>query len=671
MTPRKAAAVVFAALAAGIAPVDEVLPSSWAAANLVVPDGPRAGARWDPELTPYLVEIVDQLAVTSPVNLVGVQKSAQTGFTLVGQVWLGYVIDVAPARTMMVLPTIAAAQDFNREKLSPTIEGSPKLRQKVRRQVSRSSEGSTALNKRFTGGSIVITGANSAADLRSKTVKYAFGDEIEEWPVDLDKQGDPLAMLEARQMAFLATGDWKRLLGSTPTLKGGRVDVVFEAGDQRYWQVPCPHCGEEQRLTFHPDSNGNGGLRFDKEWPHNAWYACRHCGAEIEHWQKDAMVKAGHWVATQPGPGRHPSYHIDTLHSLLVGWNDIAAKFLESKDDPSKLKTFVNLWLGEGWEERGEAPEWKLLYARREEYAERMVPPGGLVLTGSADIQKAGIFYEVLAWGVGLVSWVVEAGYLEGETADETNEVWGKLAEVAASRYEDACGNLQGIEAFAVDAGYCSNQVYQWVRSRHRAYAVKGMPGWYHPPVGTPTKQDITLRGKKVRRGVMLWPVGTWSLKAEFYAYLRKEGRRDGAEADPPGYCHFGNWQDERYFQQLTAEHLKDREVKGRIVREWVASGENHYHDCRIYNMAMAAHLHLSSLRPDQWQALATARSVAKADQADMVAMMNRSIVPAPPPAAAPRTAFATPAPVTAAARNTTPSAPPPPGKKSLVDRLV
>jgi hypothetical protein len=30
---------------------------------------------------------------------------------------------------------------------------------------------------------------------------------------------------------------------------------------------------------------------------------------------------------------------------------------------------------------------------------------------------------------------------------------------------------------------------------------------------------------------------------------LRKEGLRAGAEADPPGYCHFPAWLDEAYFR--------------------------------------------------------------------------------------------------------------------------
>ncbi len=618
MNRGKAFFAVLRALALGIAPLRSVLPSVWGAENLVVPDGPWAGTLWDPSRTPYLPEIVDHLAADSAVNLVTVRKSAQTGFTMIGQVWLGYVVDVAPAKTMVVMPTIAVARDFNREKLSPTIEATTALKRKVRRQVARSSDGSTALSKRFSGGSITLTGANSAADLRSKTVRNAFGDEIEEWPIDLDGQGDPLAMLEARQMSFLAEGTWKRLLGSTPGVKGGRSDGLFEDGDQRYWHVPCPHCGEYQRLTFFPDADGLGGLRFDQTWPHNAWYGCRHCGGVIEHSHKAEMVKAGRWVAEVEEPGRHPSYHIDTLHSLLVTWNDIAAKFLASKDDPSKLKAFWNLWLGLPWEERGEAPEWARLFGRREGYSFGSVPLGGLVITAAADIQRDGIYYEVVAWGDGLTSWTIDAGFLEGETADEAGKVWGDLGAVYERKYRDGQGHLFGIDAFAVDAGYQSSQVYDWTRRRPLARAVKGLPGWYTPIIGSPSKVDVSLRGRKLRGGARLWPVGTWTLKAILYANLRKEGRRDGAEMDPPGYCHFGEDLDERYFQQLTAEFLKDREVKGRVIREWVASGANHFHDCRVYNMAMAEHLGLGRLGPEQWAALRAQRQ-AHAVPADLV----------------------------------------------------
>ncbi len=161
----------------------------------------------------------------------------------------------------------------------------------------RSGQSSTALSKRFPGGSLTLTGANSAADLRSKTVQRVACDEIDEWPLDLDGQGDPMEMVDARQISFHATGDYKKFEASTPTIKGqSRIDSAFESGDQRYWQCPCPHCGTFQRLVF-GGKDRDHGLKFNKEWPYEAHYVCSDCGCAIEHHQSVKWCRPGNgWL---------------------------------------------------------------------------------------------------------------------------------------------------------------------------------------------------------------------------------------------------------------------------------------------------------------------------------------------------------------------------------------
>jgi hypothetical protein len=51
-------ALAMRALAEAIKPPVPMEPSVWAAANLIVPDGPRAGQSFDLSLTPYLAEPV-------------------------------------------------------------------------------------------------------------------------------------------------------------------------------------------------------------------------------------------------------------------------------------------------------------------------------------------------------------------------------------------------------------------------------------------------------------------------------------------------------------------------------------------------------------------------------------------------------------------------------------
>lgn len=635
--------IVFTALARGLAPDELVEPVEWAENHLILPDGPYQGQKWVRDHAPYWVEVLNLLSSSSPETIIAVRKSAQVGFTQIALAWLGYIVDISPADTLVVFPNIKSLNDFNRVKLHRSFSGSPRLRRKVVEQKSRSADGSTTTIKQFPGGAIVLTWSSSTADLRSKTVKNAFCDEVDEWPKDLDGQGDPMAMVDARQKSFHDTGEYKKLVGSTPTIKKiSRIDAVFEAGDQRFWQVPCPHCREFQRLVF-------ASLKFEPTYPHNARYACGHCGALIEHHEKKAMVRAGKWVATAPGPGRHPSFHIDALSSLLTTWDKIAEEFVAAKDDPAKLKAFVNLTLGEAWEARGDAPESERLYALREDYEQGVIPHGGLVITGAADVQKTGIYYETLAWGVGETNWSIETGFLPGDTADPHDQVWKALDAVRGRQYPDAYGNRWPLDAFGIDANYNADAVYAWLRRwpQHNTFALQGRPGWGRPPLMPPESREVSWDGKKKRRGLKVWGVGIYDLKAKLYAALRKKGIKEGEELDPAGYCHFSREHDLSYFQQLVAEQVKEKKnQRGYVEMIWERTGENHFHDCRIYNMALAAHLGVGRLTDEQWAQRAAIRNVPPEKvQGDLFAPLGRIAPPPPGPKPKPMAAQQTESP--------------------------
>ena len=602
----KALPIVAGALAAVLTPPEPIVPSAWAKDHLYVPDGPRASERWDPSLTPYVAEIIDLLGPDSPHNRVVVRKSAQTGLSIAGLAWLGSLIDGAPANMAYVLPTDEARNDFNSEKLTPTIEHTSALNKKIRKQLSRSGDGSTAKKKKFPGGTLNLLNANSAPDLRSKTLKYAVADEVDEWPDDLEGQGDPWELFEGRFISFHASADWKIFEISTPTIKGSsRIDADFEVGDQRFLFCKCPHCGARIRLLFE-------NLRYNPKPPYQAHYVCQESGCIIEPHEKPAMLRGAKFKATNVEEGLYPSFHVDALTSQLTTWDKIAEKFVQAKGDPRKEKTFWNIWLGLAYEMRGDAPDFERLMERREEYAEGVIPPRGLLLTAGCDVQHTGIWAEVIAFAPDKQSWTVTARWLEGDTTDANGGAFLLLAALYDEWFSDSFGGQRQLDAMAIDAGDGgrANQVYTFVRSRPRAYAIKGLPGWTTPAIGTPSKVDIRIGGKKKRRGATLWPVGTWSLKAEFYTNLRKVGMSGGQEFDPPGYCHFGAFLGINFFKQITAEYLTDELHRGRRRKVWKESGENHLLDCRIYGMAMADHLGLHRKTETDWLMLAKERGV-------------------------------------------------------------
>jgi phage terminase large subunit GpA-like protein len=565
----RAADIFSGAVADVLMPAEELSPSKWAEAHLTVPDGPLAGQKFSLALAEYLREPLDMLGPDSPVNDIAVMKSAQTGFTTMIIAAIGFMIDRAPCHALLIQPTRDALSDFNRLKLDPAIKASPVLQRKVASQTSRSSAGSTMHTKVFPGGTIALAIASSAADLRSKTVRVLLRDEIDQYPDDLDGQGSSLEISDGRLMAFLNQGDWKKVDVSTPTVKGAsKIERRYEQGDKRRWRVPCPGCGEEFTFEF-------SGLRFAETFPHKAHYVAPCCGSVIENHQKRELLRRGRWVATASRPGAFPSYHLSALESPFVPFDAIAAERVAVGDDPTRLRTFDNLWLGIAHEVQGDSPDAESLMLRRESGLKRgHIPARGLVLVASADVQGNGIWFEVIAIASNRESWVVETGFLSGATEAPDCEPFEQLRDRVLDRdWPDAFGRTRKLDALGVDSGFRSHVVYSWVRANQRVrantqgadtvLALKGGEGWDRPAIGLPSVVDINFAGKRVRGGAAIRVVGTFSLKSVFYEDLWKLGTKSGKSSDPPGLCHFPDFIDDVYFRQLTSVRRQRDRAKG------------------------------------------------------------------------------------------------------------
>ncbi|GHT97976.1 hypothetical protein FACS1894126_2970 [Alphaproteobacteria bacterium] len=71
-----------------------------------------------------------------------------------------------------------------------------------------------------------------------------------------------------------------------------------------------------------------------------------------------------------------------TLYSPVgwLSWEACAQNYEMAKDDEQLLKAWTNTTLGIPWEEKGEAPDWGILFDRREHYRIGSIPNGGYVL---------------------------------------------------------------------------------------------------------------------------------------------------------------------------------------------------------------------------------------------------------------------------------------------------
>ena len=559
--------------------------------------------RWRTSRTPYLKAIMDCLSPTSPVERVVFMKAAQLGATEMGSNWIGYVIHHAPGPMMAVWPTVEMAKRNSKQRIDPLIEESPALAGLIAPARSRDA-GNTILAKEFRGGVLVMTGANSAVGLRSMPVRYLFLDEVDGYPLDVEGEGDAISLAEARTRTFTRR---KIFIVSTPTIAGASsIEREYEASDQRRYFVPCPHCAHAQWLRFEQ-------LRWERGRPETVAYICESCEMPIAEHHKTSMLAQGQWRATAPGNGRTAGFHLSSLYSP-VGWRtwrEIAAAWESAIDkttgSASAIKTFKNTELGETWVEDGEAPDWQQLLERREDYRIGTVPHGGLLLVGGADVQKDRIEVSVWAFGRGKEAWLVEHRVLMGDTARDP--VWTQLRAMLAETWTHACGAQLPLARFAIDTGYATQEAYTFVRACRdpRVMAIKGAARGA-ALIGTPTAVDVSVGGKKLRRGLKLYSVTVGIAKQELYNHLRKQASvaEDGTTLTyPPGYIHLPKV-DAEFLQQLCAEQLVTRRDRnGYPKREWQKLRErNESLDAFVYCRAAASAAGLDRFEERHWREL-------------------------------------------------------------------
>ena len=531
---------------------------------------------WRTSRTPYLREPMDVLSSNSTVQRVVLMFAAQTGKTEAGSNWLGYVIAHAPGPMLCVQPTVEMAKRLSKQRLESMITETPCLSERIAPARSRDS-GNTMFSKEFPGGMMLLTGANSATGLRSTPCRYIFCDEVDAFPLDVDGEGDPVSLAEKRATTFARR---KILLTSTPTVKDfSRIEAEYERSDQRRYFCPCPSCGAMQWLKW-------AQLKWENNDPNTAKYECEKCGERFAEIHKPVMLRKGEWRATAPSDGKTAGFQLSGLYSPLgwLSWADMVDDFLRAKADAPMLKSFVNTRLAETWEEDYASKVSATgLQERCEHYEPAMLPEGALALTVGVDVQDNRLAVSVWCWGREEEGWLIDHQEIYGDPSRP--ELWKQLDEVVLREWPHALGVKLRPDVVAIDSGgHFTAETYQYARERGRqgVIAIKGQSQRDKPPIGKATKVDVNYRGKTLKRGALVHPVGSDTIKTTLFGRLKHN--ETGA-----GYLHFHMKTTTEYFEQLTAEKQVLRYSRGGFpVREWVKkpSARNEALDCLVYAYA-------------------------------------------------------------------------------------
>lgn len=530
-----------------MAPPPKLTVSEWADRYRVVSSYSAEPGQWRTARTPYLREIMDCFSDRT-VNLVVFKKCARIGGTEAGLNIVGYFIDQDPSPILIVQPTVDDAKDFSKEQLAPMLADTPQLAGKVRDPRSKDS-GNTVQAKTFQGGGMYLVGANSARGFRRRTARVIDLEEVDGYPPSAGTEGDQIKLTFRRAATF---GKRRKIyMNSTPTIAGkdragrflSRIEDYFSRTDQRYYHVPCPSCGHMQRLVW-------GNLKWDKDQPDTAAYACAGCGAMIAHDEKFAMMAAGRWVPTAP-ERRDRGYAINALYSPWVTWAELAAEFLEAHDDPGKLQVFVNTALGEPWEQPGEKYDpatitREALPTDAEGYP--VVPMGFGVLTAFVDVQDSPGRLEVLvtAWGPGEEAMHLGNWRITGDPVKAA--VWEDLERLRNRAWRHASGATLRIRATGVDSGDNTAAVTNYAKplERRGVFITKGS--------SQPKAQLLTRPAKRSGKyKAMVWMVGTIAAKDLLFGRLRR------VEAPGPGFQRFSTQVDDQFLEQLGAERAIQR----------------------------------------------------------------------------------------------------------------
>lgn len=638
--------VLLAGMEAASRPVDDLTISEHADRYRKV--SAESGSPWPGDFrtdrVPYLREPQDCLHPDHPARRVICRWAAQLGKSTAIENWFCYIVDQAPGSMMIILPTLDEATKFNRVKLQPTIEASPRISHRVMPINSRDEAGSTTSFKKFAGGFCQIVNAGSSKGLQMVSIKYLAMDEVTGYPADVDGRGSPRDQARARQKMY---GDLaKEWQGSTPGIAGEcAISADFEAGDQRYRYLPCPHCGIFQALEF-PQMRGP-----DQEVNLPPHFRCLCCDKPILDGHKREMQERGCWIARRvrdgdepvpamipeadlprwrcdPCEGRcrdwQPSYHLWAAYAPRERFADIWARWVEAEGDTTKLKTFSQQDLAEPYDPGGVSVDWEKIVkcAGAEQIPTRRIPEWAALIVSAADVQGYGIKWGVYAFGPRDQACLIDREIFMG-APDQLDEPWIELADALGRTYPGAGGEERGIELSGVDSGFATDRVYRFCAARPNVYALDGRHQRGLPWLGSPTKKDIKDERKRIIAKVLLYPVGLYDVKTAVTAAMANlvEGVNDKG-LWPRGTIHFaGDLCDDDFAKEMTAERLVDAEEEARASvsrrarhlinpkagREWkkFVGRANDWFDVTVYSYALFWHLaRRQKLTMDRWNDL-------------------------------------------------------------------
>lgn len=596
--------------------LDFLTPSQWAERRRYLSPAQTAlPGFYSFDVAPYLREILDCMSPHSSIREIDIMKGVQVCFTVgILENSIGYYIDHVKDAPLMLLTVDDGMAALRMDgHITPLIinSGLSHLIKSVDADNKRKTGAKGHRREWIGGGSLIVQGSRSAGKLRSSPIRVLLADEVDGYPGEVGRDGDPLTLALDRTAAYEATR--KVVRGSTPLImQTSRIYREFLRGDQRRFFVPCKHCGEFQDLRFqdHTEDGTLFGVLFDLDEAHDlvegsVRYVCKFCGGAWRNEDKAAFLPAGEWRPTSRSeyPGRR-SYHLSALYSPvgMQTWEALVRTWLRAWDprasrprDMRLFQQFYNNVLGWPFEERGESAKFEQVVGhRRMVYSAGQIPNktarqecGGRieVLTAAVDVHRERLDVQVVGWTRGQRLWSILWEQYEGPTDRIDSPAWARLRELIEGRiFLGDDGTRYQIPITLIDAGFNSDAVYLFADQYMRGvYPILGRD---LPVKSAAVKEFAEFRSKL---GAVAFNVTSTIYKDRLSNMLRREWTGEGRQ--PDWGVNFPQDYPEEFFRQLTREKRKEKinpRTGQRMGFEWYrpAGSANHAWDLLVYNTA-------------------------------------------------------------------------------------
>ena len=504
-------------------------------------------------------------------------KSTRVGYTKIVNFSVAYDIAEDPCPQIIFQPNDGKAGEWSKKELKPLLRDMPYVGDRI----IKTREENNLNYKAYPGGFIESRGGKSANNYASATAKKIRYDEYDRFPDDIDGEGDPYELGKKRTESYW---NGQVMIGSTPTVKfHSKTENMFNETDKRYRYLPCPFCDHYQILEFKniiiPQEYRDGVKHWKTE---DAKLKCLNCEKLIDHKHKKKMDIKGRWLQTKefyccdewqnPKDNENWSdsgealcihcnltaeynrngrkkrgYHIWAGYSFQPNttWIKIAETFVNALGSVEKMKSFVNTWLGETWEEKSVKIESSQLLDKVEDYDK--APNDTKIILMTVDTQNDRLEYLITAWCQGETSYNIKAGKIMGDPINKS--VWDELFKISRTKIQKENGSEAIIYWTFIDmGGQRTDNVKSFVKkySSLKKQGFTMLKGDSKEQKENDSRPTALLKKSSVDDSIILW-VATTKAKDIVFERLALNNGDDG-------FIHHNKSFDDEWFAQLTAE---------------------------------------------------------------------------------------------------------------------